>query len=119
MLNFQIGDYVIICSESTPYVHERGIVQSIDIYGYVKIKIDDTSIKVKREELRPIFNNNNSPYLNSKEFIAYQNRCRNKTSDSRTVIKEWLKQQIDLSLDTMDKEWFIQLTNKLSKFVEL
>jgi uncharacterized protein YpiB (UPF0302 family) len=119
ILNFQIGDYVIICSESTSYFHDRGIVQSIDIYGYVKIKLDDTSIKVKREELRPIFNNNNSPYLNNKGFIAYQNSCRNKTSELRPVIKEWLKQQIDLSLDTMDKKWFIQLTNKLSEFGEL
>jgi quinol monooxygenase YgiN len=118
-MNLQIGDYVIIDSESTSYFQERGIVQSIDIYGYVKIKIGDTTIKVKREELRREFNNNSSPYLNNKGFLAYQSKCQNKTSDSGTVIKEWLKQQIDFSLDTKDKKWFIQLTNTLSNFDEL
>jgi hypothetical protein len=118
-MNLQIGDYVIIDSESTSYFQERGIVQSIDIYGFVKIKIGNTSIKVKREELRPVFNSSSSPYLNNKGFIAYQDRCRNEMSDSKTVMKEWLKQQIDLSLDTMDKKWFIQLTNKSRNFDEL
>lgn len=119
ILNLQIGDYVIIASESTPYFQERGIVQSIDIYGYVKINIGDTIIKLKREDLRPVFNNNSSPYLSNKGFLAYQSNCENKPSDSQTVIKEWLKQQIDFSLDTKDKQWFIQLTNILSDFDEL
>jgi hypothetical protein len=118
-MNFQIGDYVIIDSQSTSYFQERGIVQSIDIYGYVNIKLDDTNIKVKREELRPVFWNNSSPYLHDKGFIAYQDRCRNKTPDSKTVFKECLKQQIDLSLETLDKKWFIQLTDKLRVFDEL
>jgi hypothetical protein len=116
-MNFQIGDYVIIDSESTSYFQERGIVQSIDIYGYVKVKIGDVSIKVKRDKLRPVFNNH-SPYLNNPEFIAYQNSCQNNTSVPKTVSKEYLKQQIDLSLDTMDKKWFIQLTKKLINFEE-
>lgn len=118
-MNLQIGDYVIIDSESTSYFQGTGIVQSIDIYGYVKIMIGTTCIKVKREELRPVFNPNSSPYLHHKGFLDYQNRCRDKSFDSRTGIKEWLKQQIDLSLDTMDKKWFIQLTNELNNFDEL
>jgi uncharacterized protein YpiB (UPF0302 family) len=118
MMNLKIGDYVIIDSESTSYFKERGIVQSIDIYGYVKVKIDDISIKVKREELRPVFCNNRSPYLNNKEFLAYQDECKNTTIDVKLITKEGLIQQIDLSLDTKDRKWFFELTNKLSKFNE-
>jgi uncharacterized protein YpiB (UPF0302 family) len=118
-MNLKKGDYVIIDSESTSYFQERGIVQSIDIYGYVKVKINDISIKVKREELRPVFCLNRSPYLNKQEFLAYQDRCKNTTLDSKIIINEGLKQQIDLSLDTKDRKWFLQLTNQLSNFNEL
>ncbi|QBP39875.1 hypothetical protein [Paenisporosarcina antarctica] len=113
-MNFQIGDNVIICSEYTSYFQEKGIIQSIDIYGYVKVLLNEragTSVKVKREELRLIIKSHNSPYLDSAKVIDYiQNKNKN---ESKTFFNEFFLEQVDLSLDTWDKEWFIQLTKRL------
>jgi uncharacterized protein YpiB (UPF0302 family) len=116
-MNFQIGDNVIICSESTPYFLEKGIIQSIDLYGNIKVKLkgkNEVNIKVKREELKLVFKSRNSPYLDNPSFIHHmQNKYGNKTMNHRTFIENHIKQLIDLSLDTRDKEWFIQLTKRL------
>lgn len=113
-MKFQIGDNVIICSECTPYSLEKGIILSIDIYGYVKVLLNDregTSIKVKREELRHIIKSYNSSYLDTTKVIDYiQNKNR---KESKTDLDDFFLEQVDLSLDTWDKEWFTQLTKRL------
>jgi len=103
----KIGDRVMICNTSTSYFQRGGVVQSIDIYGLVKVKIDGIeakSIKVKREDLKVIGNHQVKGSIIDEK----------KTASLTVFSKNNLKDLINISLDTSDKEWFLQLTKKLS-----
>ncbi|MGJ9385783.1 IDEAL domain-containing protein [Salipaludibacillus sp. CF4.18] len=106
-MNFKIGDKVMVWSTATAYFQRKGVVQSIDIYGQINVKIDGSEgdfIKVKRDELR---------FLENYQVKKHSQKSTSNKVDSDIYLRGYLNQLINLSLDTRDEDWFYKLLKKL------
>lgn len=120
MNHLQFGDHVMVCCHESPHNFKTGMVCSIDIYGCIKVRLEDTQsvIKCKREELKLLSKRfNTTHYMDQNpSFIQYlQRKYQMKSSMLEKSLKiEELKQLINMSLDMRDHAWFMELSERLN-----
>jgi|GEM_PF-6976001 len=108
----------MVCSEENTYNFKTGTICSIDIYGNIKVKLEENNIFAifKREELKLLFKKYNSTYYMDRNpaFIHYlqKNYAMKPNSFHRIMHMELLKQLIDVALDTRDRTWFLELARQ-------
>lgn len=119
MNHLQYGDEVMVCNEDSTYNSKMGTVFSIDIYGNVKVKMqeDEVVVKFQRGELMLIFKRyNTTHYLDQNpafiHYIQHKNKSRSSHIDQHLRMEQ-LKQLIDIALDIRDKAWFLNLSRQL------
>ncbi|MEW9672739.1 IDEAL domain-containing protein [Ammoniphilus sp. 3BR4] len=119
MNHLQYGDEVIVCNEDSNYNSQMGTVFSIDIYGHVKVRMqeDEMVVKFQREELKLIFKRyNTTHYMDQNpsfiKYLQYKYQTRSNHTD-QLLRMEQLKQLIDIALDSRDQAWFENLSRQL------
>jgi uncharacterized protein YpiB (UPF0302 family) len=106
----------MVCSEENTCNLKTGTVCSIDIYGNVKVKMQENEmvLRFRREDLKLLFKKYNSThYMDyNPAFINYLKSKYRVQSDPFLRIEQ-LKQLIDMALDMNDIHWFMDLSNEL------
>lgn len=109
----------MVCSEDPAHQFKTGTVCSIDIYGNVKVKMQENEMVMmfRREDLKLLFKTYNSTHYldHNSAFIQYLQRKYKAESNhvDKLLRIEQLKQLIDIALDMQDSHWFMDLSRQL------